>query len=214
MSDRRSRCAETGLIFAGHPPPTVACILLATLRMPSMRCRLLALAIAGTLQQAAPALAQPVTSPHLRPERAVRSLVEDAAARSPSIQASIDRLEAMNVIVYVRTRMFLQTDLEGRVGMIAHVDGRRFLAIELACGRPEIQMMATLGHELHHALEIAAEPSIVDARTLAAFYSKHGIQTGSGAGQLTFETEGAEEAGRRARREIIAAGERQTWTSK
>ena len=32
--------------------------------------------------------------------------------------------------------------------------------------------MATQGHELYHALEIACEPSIVDARTLARFYAR------------------------------------------
>jgi hypothetical protein len=190
--------------------------LLANPRMPSIRSRILAIVIAGLLQTAAPALAQdePLFSPHLRPDPGLRSLVEDAALRSPSIRTSIDRLEALNVIVYVRMRMFPQVDLEGRVGMIARVNGRRFLAIELACGRPQLVMMSTLGHELHHAVEIAGEPSIVDAPTLAAYYTTHGIQTSNRAGQLTFETEGAEEAGRRARREIIAAGERHTWTSK
>jgi len=176
----------------------------------------LAIVIAGTLQQAAPALAQdtPLPAPHLRPDPRLRSLVEDAAARSPSIRAAIDRIEAANVIVYVRIAMFRQVNLEGRVGMIAHVNGRRFLAIELACGRPEVTTMATLGHELHHAVEIAGEPSIVDARTLAAFYTTHGMQTSNAPGQLMFETDGAEEAGRRARREIVAAGERHTWTLK
>jgi hypothetical protein len=200
---RRAACSR-GVHLARH------------LRMPSIRRRILATAIAGMLQQAAPALAQHTTlpSPHLRPDPGLRSLVADAAARSPSIQTLIDRLEAANVIVYVRTRMFRQSELQGRVGLIAVVDGRRFLAIELACGRPERTMMATLGHELHHAVEIAGEPSIVDAKTLAAFYTKHGIQTGTFPGELMFESAGAEEAGRRARREINAAGERHTWTLK
>jgi len=73
--------------------------------------------------------------------------------------------------------------------------------------------MATLGHELYHALEIAQEPSIVDARTLAAFYRRHGIETGGIAGRQTFETEGAEQAGRQARRELTD-NTRHTWNSK
>lgn len=215
MCDYDLRRAKTGVFPPVAPPAGVACILLAIPRMPSIRCRLLAIVIAGTLQQAAPALAQdtPLPAPHLRPDPGLRSLVEDAAARSPSIRAAIDRIEAANVIVYVRMAMFRQVGLEGRVGMIAVVNGRRFLAIELACGRPEVVTMATLGHELHHAVEIADEPSIVDPRTLAAFYTTHGMQTSNAPGQLMFETEGAEAAGRRARREITA-GERHTWTSK
>ncbi len=192
----------------------LACILLAMRSMPSIRCRILAIVSAGMLQTAAPAFAQAVTSPHLRPDPQLRSLVEEAADRSPSIRALIDRLEALDVIVYVRSRMFQQLQLEGRVGIVAAAGGRRFLAIELACGRIELQTMATLGHELYHAVEIAGEPSIVDVQTLAAFYSARGIQTGTRSGELTFETEAAQEAGRQARREIVAAGERHTWTSK
>jgi len=192
----------------------VACILLAIVRMPSSRGRTLVLVVAGLLQMAAPALAQSdlPAPPHLRPDRELRGLVETAAARSPSIRSAIDRLEAANVIVYVRTQPFLEPDLEGRVGLIAVANGRRFLAIELACNRTALATMTTLAHELHHAVEIASEPAIVDTRTLAAFYAKHGIQTDNRPGQLRFETEGAEQAGRIARREIVAAGERQTWT--
>jgi hypothetical protein len=194
----------------------VACILLAILRMPSSRSRTLVLAVAGLLQMAAPALAQadPPAPPHLRPERGLRALVDAAAARSPSIRSAIDRIEAANVIVYVRMRPFLEPDLDGRVGLIGVANGRRFLAIELACNRTELAMMATLAHELHHVVEIAGEPAIVDIRTLAAFYAAHGIQTDHRPGQLRFETEGAEQAGRIARREIVAAGKRQTWTLK
>src|SRR5262249_38267405 len=103
--------------------------------MPSIRRSILAFAIAGMLQQAAPALAQadaPSTR-HLRPDPGLRALVDEAAARSPSIRASIDRIEAMNVLVYVRTRLFPQTRLEGRVGLIGVANGRRVLAVELAC---------------------------------------------------------------------------------
>ena len=100
-----------------------------------------------------------------------------------SIRAAIDRIEAANVIVYVRIAMFRQVNLEGRVGMIAHVNGRRFLAIELACGRPEVTTMATLGHELHHAVEIAGEPSIgTDWKSGATMYI-----AGSQIGRVTFD---------------------------
>ena len=51
--------------------------------------------------------------------------------------------------------------------------------------------MATLGHELLHAVEIAGEPSIVDALT------------GDAAGRRTFETEAAADAGQRVRRELL-----------
>ena len=111
-------------------------------------------------------------------------------------------------------RVFNELSLEGHVGILTTAaGGQRYLMIELACGRPGVMTMATFGHELFHALEIAQQPSIVDAQTLAAFYKHHGIETGGIAGRLTFETEGAEQAGRQARREL-ADSTRHTWTLK
>ncbi|MBW8861943.1 MAG: hypothetical protein JF601_06165 [Acidobacteria bacterium] len=125
----------------------------------------------------------------------------------------IDRLEASDLVVYVRLRQFTRSDLNGQVALLSSMPaGQRYLVIELACGRSDVLTIATLGHELFHALEIAAEPSIVDARSLAAFYTTAGEKTGDRLGQLTFETRGAEAAGVQVRRELFGAPARQTWT--
>jgi hypothetical protein len=185
--------------------------LLAIVRMLSSRRPTLAIASAGMLLLllvAGPAIAQDVDAetpppPHVRPEHAIRPLVEDAARRSPAIRDLIDQLEALDVTVYIRTRLFTQIDLEGRVALLAMNGGRRYLMIELACGRADLTLMATLGHELFHALEIAREPSVVDAATLAALYARIGMQTGDTVGRQTFETSAAAAAGQRVRRELL-----------
>ena len=102
--------------------------------------------------------------------------------------------------VYVRAVTFVTSDLDGRVALLAQAVGHRYLVIEIACGRSRLAQMSTLGHELHHALEIAEEPSVVDARTLAAFYERIGRKTSDWGGRLTFETDAAANAGLRARR--------------
>jgi hypothetical protein len=68
--------------------------------------------------------------------------------------------------------------------------------------------MATLGHELYHAMEIADEPSIMDARTLAAVYLRIGRRTDTWGGRQTFETEAAADGGLRARREPLTNSSR------
>ena len=162
----------------------------------------LTLAVGATLQAQASPIGDPA-SPHVRPAREIRALFDEAALGSPEIRASIDRLEALDVTVYIRARSFWQTDLEGQVALLASAHGHRYLLIELACGRLEVAQMATLAHELFHALEIARQPSIVDTRTLAAFYARAGRQTSGMSGRLTFETTAAAEAGQRARRELM-----------
>jgi len=192
----------------------MVCILLATLRMLTRR-RFPSLATAGLLGalcQPAPAIAQDdsMRAPHVRPEKGLRALVDEAARRAPSIRALIDQLESMDVTVYIRTRVFGQIDLDGRVAMLAARNSHRYLVIELACGRAGLAQMATLGHELFHATEIAAEPSVVDAPSLAALYARIGIQTGGQAGRLTFETAAAAAAGEQTRRELRMTTSRRT----
>lgn len=184
--------------------------------MPLTRRRLLVSASAGfalLLAMAVPTFAQPAPDdwtppPHVRPNPDLRTLVDEAARRSTEIRELIDRLETLDVTVYIRTRAFAQSDLDGQVGLLAAGRGHRYLVIELSGARPGISQMATLGHELFHAVEIAGEPSIVDARSLAAFYARIGKRTSDWAGRQTFETAAAADAGKRARRELLMNGTR------
>ena len=150
------------------------------------------------------------SSPHVRPTPELRALVSDAAGGSEEIRALIDRLETLDVTVYIRTVTFIYSDLEGRVALLAGSVGHRYLVIELACGRSRLSQMAALGHELFHAVEIANEPSVVDTRTLAAFYERIGRQTGNAGGRMTFDTDAAASAGLRARRELLVNSTRRS----
>jgi hypothetical protein len=141
---------------------------------------------------------------HVRPDLALRPLVEEAARRSPIVRALIDRLQHTDVTVYIRTRAFVNSDLDGRVALLAVTEHQRYLVIELSCRGSTLVQMSTLGHELYHAIEIALEPSIVDARTLAAHYQRIGSERGDGTGRQTFETEAAWETGLRVRRELLS----------
>jgi hypothetical protein len=142
--------------------------------------------------------------PHVRPERDVRSLVEEAARRSPLIRDLIAQLERLDVIVYIRARPFVTTGLDGRIAFLSAAGGGRYLIIELACGRSGVTQIATLGHELYHAIEIAQEPSVVSAGTLGDLYQRIGQQTGSDGGRRTFETDAATAVGQRVRRQLLA----------
>src|SRR5256885_2292884 len=105
---------------------------------------------------------------HVRTESIdARGLVDDAAARSPSIRALVDRLEHSDVVVYVRFAQFGRTQLNGRVGFLSTGGRWRYLIVELACPRVRSEQIATLGHELHHAVEIADAPAVIGPRSLA-----------------------------------------------
>ena len=160
-----------------------------------------------TLASSTAAQDQNASQAHVRGIDGMRQFVEDAAHRSPAIREWIDRLLELDVTVYVRARHFARLDLDGRVAPLSKAGSHRYLVIELACGRSELTQMTTLGHELFHAIEIAEEPSVVNAETLAAFYTRIGVRTGgsAGGGPRTFETEAAAAAGLRARRQLLTS---------
>jgi hypothetical protein len=144
--------------------------------------------------------------PHLRPETlGLRSLATRAAERSPIVRELIDRLDQSSVIVYLRHRVFGPVTVDGWIGLLSASSTHRFLVIELACDRGELTQMATLAHELHHALEIAGEPSVVDIPTLMRFYARVGSALPPIGVTMTFETRGAADTGARARRELFAS---------
>jgi hypothetical protein len=155
----------------------------------------------------APATAQDLDShSHVRSEsRDIRALIRDSADRSPTVRALVDEIDQTDVIVYVSFRVFQSQLLEGRIGFIAASRRTRFLAIELACPRRRDAQIATLAHELHHALEIARAPWVVGAGTLARYYETIGMATDSARDRLTFETEAARETAARVRRELWAS---------
>lgn len=67
-------------------------------------------------------------------------------------------------------------------------------------------MVATLGHELQHAVEIARERSIISSATLASYYARNGLSMA--AHWNGWDTRAARQTGDEVRREL--AGIR-TW---
>ena len=61
--------------------------------------------------------------------------------------------------------------------------------------------LSSIGHELHHALEVLGNPKIIDNQTLAHLYIREGEATHDDNG---FETESAIEAGLQVEKELHA----------
>ena len=117
-------------------------------------------------------------NPRVRPhdERAAQLLLE-GLERSVTMRAIVDRLEQLDVIVYVEMQPALRKKLAGKLTWLAATKSNRYVRISLS---PEIikdSLISALGHELQHALEVAEAPWVVDPPTLQAYYQKHGVST-------------------------------------
>lgn len=133
---------------------------------------------------------------------AIRELIDDAMWESPTFRGLVRRIVESDGIVYVEegvcrhgVHACLLLDVTPAAGYrILHilVDRQGVLA-----GRGRLDVIATIGHELSHALEVLGEPGIRTAAAMYLFYMGK-----SPTANRTFETDAAIAAGFRVRREL------------
>jgi len=140
--------------------------------------------------------------------REIAGLLRQATLESAFFRSLVDRLNASDVVVYVKTAGRLPEAREGQLTFIGQGGGLRYVVVSLAWGRPEVRLMATLGHELRHAVEIADQADIVDAASLARVYAGIGFSTIRGGPTVTFDTRAARQAGDQVYAEITRGGGR------
>jgi hypothetical protein len=173
---------------------------------------LLAVLFAASLQ-AAPVqtVDSASTDPHIRVLEPCRgSMVEDAARQSPTLQSLVDTLEGSDVIVYVRCVFFKDSTITGRLAFLGAVAGLRYVIVEVRFHEQPSSQVATLAHEMQHAVEVAQAPSIHDSETMAQHYRS--IGTAVGRHPLIFETMAARAVAERVHRELSATSVRSRAT--
>jgi hypothetical protein len=132
----------------------------------------------------------------------VKTLIEDATTRSSTVRMLVDCIDQSDLIIYVRCVAFKNASLFGRLGFLTAVVGQRYVVIELRTPEQWNMQVATIAHELQHAVEIADARWVRNQATMAQYYRQHGIRID--AGPLVFDTEAARTTGLRVRRELSA----------
>ena len=129
------------------------------------------------------------------------ALIETAAERSAIVQGLLDDLERTDLVVYIADAMpgaFVGP--KSAMTLVSGVTATRYVMIRIDSMRlPLKARIAALGHELYHALEVAAAPEVKDSAGLAALYRRIGWE----GRQDRFETQEAREVSRRVRSELM-----------
>ncbi len=150
----------------------------------------------------APAGAFPSISPsvpRLRPlDHQAAMLVARGVQDSPTFRALVDRLARADVIVYIEVGPRVAT-ADGALRLVGATKYARMVHISLSRDLTIFELVGVLGHELHHAVEIADNPDVRNEDGLRRFYRTHGMP---GCGLGAYDSEGARAAGHRVRREI------------
>jgi hypothetical protein len=84
--------------------------------------------------------------------------------------------------------------------MLPMAGTQRYLRVQVRGDLPTADLIALIGHELRHALEIADDPTVQDEPSMLTLYQRIGHAT---TGEThTFDTREAQTAGRRVRLEL------------
>jgi hypothetical protein len=183
-----------------------------------MRLLLSVVLCAVMMSAASPVVASPAPNRHLRPQDArLTQLVREGISRSATLMALVDRIEASNVIVYVAINPLMKSSLSGMLTWMTRAGDTRYLRASISPDLTPDQMIATIAHELQHAVEVIEDDTVKDEKSLTALYRRIGHQSGSAA-PSRWETVAAQQTGFQVRKELGApattlarAGEAARW---
>jgi hypothetical protein len=134
-----------------------------------------------------------------------RHLLEIAVACSPTVARMVVDLQSSDLIVGVEA-FPLDRRTRGELRIVAVSTDVRHIRIRLRAPNHVHELVSVLGHELQHAVEVAADSEVRDAATLRRFYLRVGWEGVAGG---RYETDAAREAGRVVAKEVAGcrAGE-------
>ncbi len=130
---------------------------------------------------------------------AMNALIARGASRSASFRKLIEALNASDVVVYIEASKSMPAGLDGRLTFMTAAGGVRYLHVQVVSSLGFEELVSVAGHELQHALEVAAHPKVRDAASLANLYQLIGIP---GPVQNRYDTVAARIMGKRVRAEL------------
>ena len=99
---------------------------------------------------------------------AIASLLAEAESRSATFRDLLRTIEATDGIVYVEPGVCRHGVRACLSLSVVRSGGYRFLRILVDGAQDVLQLMATIGHELRHAIELLSEPAV---KTTTAAYN-------------------------------------------
>ena len=130
---------------------------------------------------------------------ALSSVLAEGIRRSDTFAQLVLALDQSDVIVYIERGRGMPAAIAGRLFLVAGPEGHRYLRIQVT-GHPQSnEIIALVGHELRHALEVAESPAVRDTASLIALYERIGHRS---SGAHHYDTVAAQDTGRQVRAEL------------
>lgn len=104
--------------------------------------------------------------------------LQQGVCRSATFRELVANLTRSDVIVYVQPRFLSSQSLAGGLQFVSVTPTARILRIVInlkVLGTDRSGAIATLGHELRHALEVSNAPEIRSVETFNEYYRRHQV---------------------------------------
>jgi hypothetical protein len=137
------------------------------------------------------------TMPRVRTtDSTIANLIARASDRSATFRHVVEVIDATDGIVYVEPGRCRHSVRACLVLTMQIAGPNRLLRILVDSRKVDCNLMASIGHELWHAIEVLREPSITNDAALFLFYMREGHHTGRDGDPLgAWETNAALQTG-------------------
>lgn len=129
----------------------------------------------------------------------MQKLIVEGVRRSITFRNLVEALNKSDLVVYLEATNKLPAGLDGRLTFLTSAGGVRYLHAQITGNLALEELIAIAGHELQHAIEVAAHPEVRDAASLAKLYERIGIP---GIVKNRYDTNAAQSTGKRVRSEL------------
>lgn len=116
----------------------------------------------------------PAAAPRVRSGNpAIAALITTGMTNSRTFRSLVERINASDGIVYVEEGD-CGNAVRGCLRAIAKSVSNRIVLVRVRLLESDRDVVATIGHELQHALEILNDPAVTDSAAMYRFYTREG----------------------------------------
>jgi hypothetical protein len=102
----------------------------------------------------------------------IRTLIHEGDSRSESFRAMVDEIQRSNAVVMVQFGLCAKGQVRSCVSHVEGDDRQRHIRILVNTRTTNDRLIATIAHELHHALEIIRMPDVTTGEQVLALYHR------------------------------------------
>jgi len=123
--------------------------------------------------------------------RSLLALIARTTEQSQTFRRLVETIDASDGLVYVEPGV-CKHGVRACLVNVKSAGGQRVLFVKVYIRRTDRALMAAIGHELQHAVEVLNDPTVTDQPTMYFFYKRNRDRVGT---STAFETQAAIKAG-------------------